>query len=327
MVIVSDKSNIAPTGIPITLDIKLMPQPAAKTIWYDNVTFYVAVIGLTGVIFTVALGWWRMKKELALALTLAKDARNYSKQQAEEDRNLAMDQANAERKHSADEAHRERIATARRAVYLDAAKEVIKARAVLGGLPMKKIGEGGADEGLNDLSVAVAQITILGGMDTVLKSREVLCIINLVYFKALAMSVPMSIKKDSISTFIAKRDAAGKSAANMQEKFEELTRVNGYTDEAAELAEKSRILHDQAVEYANSVLSEHEDFTRQQYNYIDFIIKEIAEIQKGTDELIIMIRRELELATDSDALFESTVNMHSLVQKAADELRTTLEKV
>lgn len=325
MLVMIDKSNNEKHGIPIVLETKSIPPPTAKFIWHENVTFLVAVIGLIGVLCTVGLGLWRMKKELALALTLAKDARNYSKEQAQEDRNLAMDQANAERKHSADEAHRERIATARRAVYLEAAKEVVRAHAFIGGLPMKNIGENNENEGLNELGVAVSQISILGGMDTVLKSREVLSLINLLYFKALAMTVPMSLKRDSINNLSSKRDAADKNASDMRQQFLERSRDGVYKKEVAELAENSRILYDQTVEYANNVVGEQNEFTKLQYEYIEFTIKELGEIQKGTDELIIMIRRELELDVDSEALFRSTLDTQALVQKAADELRTNLE--
>lgn len=320
-----DKSNNEKNGIPVAIETKPIPPPATKFIWHENATFLVAVIGLIGVLCTVGLGLWRMKKELALALTLAKDARNYSKEQAQEDRNLAMDQANAERKHSADEAHRERIATARRSVYLEAAKEVVKAHAFIGGLPMKNIGENNENEGLNELGAAVSQISILGGMDTVLKSREVLSLINLLYFKALAMTVPMSIKRASISTLSSKRDVTDKKASDMRQQFLDRSRDGVYIKEVADLAENSRILYDQTIEYANNIVSEQNDFTKLQYEYIEFVIKELGEIQKGTDELIIMIRRELELDVDSEALFKSTLDTQALVQKAADELRTNME--
>ncbi|MEF2265956.1 hypothetical protein V3C40_04090 [Janthinobacterium sp. LS2A] len=325
--IASDSIYAPSNGVPLTLDIELVPQPAPKVAWYENVTFFVAAIGLIGVLCTVWLGWWRMKKELSQALTLAKDARDYSRGQAEEDRKLAMDQANAERKHSADEAHRERIATARRIVYLDATKEVVKAHAIIGRLTQKTLTEIGSDNGLNDLSAAVAKVTILGGMNTILKSREVLNLINLTYLKALALTAPMQLTKDEISTMTSQREAASTNAENIQKKFKDLTRDGNYSQEASELAEESRILHARAVEYADAVVTLHEKFNEKHYEYIDFILNEFREIQKATDELIIMIRSELELETDTDALFQSTQNMYELAKRAAADLRDNVERL
>lgn len=324
-IVISDKYGIPVSGTPITLDIKLMPQPTLKLAWFDNVAFVVAAIGLAGVLCTVFLGWWRMRKELSLALTLAKDAREYSKEQAQEDRNLAMEQANSERKHSADEAHRERIATARRIVYLDAAKEVVKANSYIGGLSSQAIGENDSNNAIDDLSAAISQITILGGMNTILKSREVQSLINLVYFKALGLTAPIKATKDKINIAISERDAAAVRASNIQEKFNDVTRGGAYPQEATELAEKSRILHAQAVEHANSVVSLHETYVQKQQEYIDFILNEFKEIQKVTDELIVMIRLELELPTDTAALFQSTLDMHAIAKRAVDDLRKSMD--
>lgn len=323
--IVPDSTYAPSSGVPITLNIELLPQPAPKVVWYENVTFLVATIGLIGVLFTVWLGWWRMKKELSQALVLASDARDYSRGQAEEDRRLAMEQANSERKHSADEAHRERIATARRIVYLDATKEVVKAHAFIGGLTQKNIAEIDSDKGLNNLAAAVSQITILGGMDTVLKSREVLSSINLVYFKALSLTAPMQIIKNEINTLTSQRDAASIDAENIQEKFRDMTRGGAYSREASQLAEHSRILHARVMECADAVVALHGELNEKQHNYIDFVLSEFYEIQKATDELIIMIRLELELKTDTVALVQSTQNMYGLAMRAAEDLRKDVE--
>jgi len=126
-----DRSNVklivptivaSPDSRPATISISLTQAPPVKVNWYENVPVLIAGIGLFGVILTVGLGYWRMRKELGQALTLANNAREDSRKQADEDRELSREQAHKERQHSAAEAHRERIATSRRIVYLDAAK-------------------------------------------------------------------------------------------------------------------------------------------------------------------------------------------------------------
>lgn len=323
--LVVDKIASPIGGRPETYSITLAPAPTGQIEWYENapLPLVVALVGLIGVGMTVGLGYWRMKKELGQAAKLANDARDDSRDQADKDRTLTREQANNERQHSADEAHRERIATSRRTVYLEAAKQVTMSHWFLGDLPNQPITEIAYQEGLGNLGVAISQITILGEMGTVLKSREVHSLINQTFFKAMARTIPIASTKDDIATHGENRDLANEQVELLRKKLQML--VGHYSKETAEL---QNALNEQlalAAKHANAVVDSHKILGQLQMSYFDFMLQEVVEINKCTDELIVMIRFELGLNTDSDALAQSSLTMHEQAKHAMDELRVVLK--
>jgi hypothetical protein len=311
-------------GSPETYSITVAPGPTGKIEWYENVPLplVVALVGLISVCLTVWLGYWRMQKELGQAVKLADDARDDSREQADKDRTLTREQANNERQHSADEAHRERIATSRRTVYLEAAKQVTMAHAFLGGLPNQPITGIAYQEGLGNLGVAISQITILGEMGTVLKSREVHSLINQTFFKAMARTISIASTKDDIANHGKKRDLSNAQVEFINEKLQTLK--GHYSRDTAELGRELREQLALAAEHANAVVDSHKILVQLQMSYFDFMLQEMVEINKCTDELMVMIRFELGLNTDSDALTQSSRTMHKQAKHAMDELRIVL---
>ena len=307
-------------------NITLATKAPEKIEIYQNVTFVVAAIGFTGVILTVGLGYWRMRKELKQALDLANSARIDSREQADADRSIAVEQANKERQHSADEAHRDRIATSRRLVYLDTAKQVVRANTFLGSLMGKKINSESASVGLHDLGIAISQITILGEMETILKSREVLSLINQSYFRAMKHSFPISSLNDDIEKMTGKRDSVNAELGRVQDSFNYFMRRNIQSIEVANLESSLRHLKKLAADISEDIASAYEKLSHLHMTYFDFMLVEIKEINRGTDELIVMIRSELELKTDTGALTQSSLMMHALATKAQEDLKATIDE-
>ncbi|EZP41011.1 hypothetical protein [Janthinobacterium lividum] len=320
-----DKYKIPADDGKLSLNITLVTPPPQKIAIYENVTFLVATIGFIGVFLTVALGYWRMRKELKQALDLANAVRVDAREQANDDRELTRDQANQERQHSADEAHRERIATSRRIVYLDTAKQVVKANALLGSLMGKKINNNSALVELTDLGVAVSQITILGEMNTVLKSREVLSLINQSYFRAMAHSFPIASLNEEIRVFSEKNEKVRAEIEKTQEKINRLSLAGLDASGIFDLRESLKYNRKLSSEMASKIEDNYINLSKLHMSYFDFMLGEIKEINKGTDELIVMIRAELELSTDAVALAQSSLVMHSLATKAKDELKVAVE--
>jgi hypothetical protein len=322
--LVVDKIASPIEGRSETYSITVAPASTGKIEWYENapLPLVVALVGLIGVCMTVGLGYWRMSKELGQAVKLANDARDDSREQADKDRTLTREQANNERQHSADEAHRERIATSRRTVYLEAAKQVTMAHAFLGGLPNQPITGIAYQEGLGNLAVAISQITILGEMGTVLKSREVHSLINQTYFKAMARTISIASTKDDIVNHGKNRDLANAQVEFINGKLQTLK--GHYSKDTADLGRALDKQLSLAVEHANAAVESHKILDQLQMSYFDFMLKEVVEINKCTDELIVMIRLELGLNTDSDALTQSSQAMHKQAKHAMDELRIVL---
>lgn len=320
-----DKNSMPPDVRPLSLNITLTPAPPPKVEWHENVTIWVAGIGLIGVILTVGLGYWRMRKELGQALTLANDTRVYSGDQADKDRTLASEQANQERKHSADEAHLERIATSRRSVYLDALRDVVRAHAFLGGLPNQQPTEIDYNKGLTELSIAVAQIAILGEMKTVLKSREVLSCLNQLFLKAMIRIIPIASARNDIKAHSNALDAANAKVKISEDQLTEFARKNIHSKDSAQVAGAHRAALNNALEHSSAIVAVHKTLSEHQMSYFDFMLSEIGEINKYNDELIVMIRSELGLTTDSAALVESTRAMQAEAKQIMEKLVDLIE--
>jgi cbb3-type cytochrome oxidase cytochrome c subunit len=99
-----------------------------------------------------------------------------------------------------------------------------------------------------------------------------------------------------------------------------------YSKETADLGRALDKQLSLAVEHANAAVESHKILDQLQMSYFDFILKEVVEINKCTDELIVMIRFELGLNTDSDALTQSSQAMHKQAKHAMDELRVVLAR-
>jgi hypothetical protein len=160
-----------PTG---TVAVTLTPPPPAHVPLLENVVFWVAILSFLGVVLTLWQANRRMKQELQASDARLKTELEASANEATIERNQSRDQANLDRQHAADQAHQERISTARREVYLELISEMTKSQFALSLLPTQDIEKLDVQSGFAGLITAAAKISVLGEMDTVIRSRELL---------------------------------------------------------------------------------------------------------------------------------------------------------
>lgn len=315
-----DKIAINSTSIPLdprpaTLNLILTPAPLPKIAFYENPVFLAATIGFFGVALTFFLGWKRMIKELSQTEKLASDGRDYSREQA-----------NKEREHSASEAHNERIATSRRTVYLETARQIVKSHEFLGTLINHPIAEIDIQAGLNELAVAVSQIAILGEMGTILKSREVQNLINQTFLRAIVFSIPIASTKDEIATHTKNRENENSAIAIIQAELNDLAQRRDFSIKSAHLERELEKRLASVAKYSSDIAAEQTKLSQQKMSYLDFIFHELLTINTRTDELIVMVRRELGLKTDEAALAQSTQDTEENIKHAISDLKTSLNQ-
>ena len=217
--------------------------------------------------------------------------------QATIEREQTREQAVLDRQHDANEAHRERITTARRTAYLEAIGELVKTQLFLGGLAKQDLAKLDAATGLGGLLTAVAKISILGEMATIAKSRALISLINQIFFKGLATTLPLTKVKHSIA-FNDERYAAtqfdierilsamknhNETLVNDKPGFDALQRSFGDQQFAAE-------------RYSAESVKARLAFADGEKKYGMELIEEMKIVTNRCDELICAIREELGLA-------------------------------
>ena len=242
------------------------------------------------------------------------------------EREQTREQAVLDRQHDANEAHRERITTARRTVYLEAIGELVKTQLFLGGLAKQDLAKLDVATGLGGLLTAVAKISILGEMPTVAKSRALISLINQIFFKGLATTLPLTKVKHSIA-FNDERYAAtqfdierilsamknhNETLVNDKPGFDALQRSFGDQQFAAE-------------RYSAESVKARLAFADGEKKYGMELIEEMKIVTSRCDELLCAIREELGLDTSLDELRQMTITtqqemaaaMHGLFTKVA----------
>ena len=309
---------------PATVNITLQPVPVPSPHLLETSTFWVALIGLIGVVMTVLVGVWRMRAELKHAALVRQDALS----EASASRALSIEEALANRLHSSAEAHRERITESRRKVYLVAAQQVVQSNALIAGLPHKVIGDVAILDQLKDLGVAVAQIAILGNMETLLKSRALLGLINKLFFKALPRTLPIASLKTDIAGQTRLYEESEKNSQRLSLELIALADGNRqHSIDSAKLLAELRLEQTSASALTDNMIELQAKLNHQQRLYLEFVLNGLEEVTTCTDELIILMRQELELHTDTVALTESTTQMRLQLRAAMSELNATIDSI
>lgn len=297
-----------------TIAVQLMPAPAPRVNWNENPTILVPILTFIGVLVTVGLGIWKTNKELNTSDTKWNVDREDTRKKVERDR-----------EHAAEEARKARLVTARREVYLELVKEMTAASMSLGGLAFQEGDEIDIQGGFQGFLSAVARVGILGDMNTVVTSRELMNMVQKTLYKKLPEIMELrSVKAE-------------------QKKFEEakkrqLEQSDGIRKIMTDLLQAKRVedikLWSDALDRSNSQAQE---FSKEAARYKGghlllakayqrSILPDTAEIAQKTNELIECIRTELELLTDSEVLKSTTAAMYADAMESIETLQKGFEE-
>jgi len=278
----------------------------------------VPFLTLLGIGATVWFGFWKTNREL--------DA---SQDKWRIDRNDSLAKIETDRAHAADEARRARLVVARREVYLDLIKEMTAASMALGGMPFKKGESLEVEEGFKGFLSAVARVAILGEMDTVLKSRELMSLVQRILYKKLPEIGDLR--------FIKSQQERLESLERQQlEKSESIKNIvaNLLSDSSGSLGPQKSTLLESWSQGLNKSDADAKlygegaaDFGRQYVNlargYQRSIVDDTIELAAKTNELIVCIREELELDSDLSSLESSTAEMFSAIKESIEKMQAT----
>lgn len=313
--LIQEARVISPGG---TISIQLMPAPIAPTPLYANSAIVVPIFTLFGVGATVLFGIWKTRKELGA-----------SENKWKVDRDDAIARVERDRIHAAEEARKARLVIARRDVYLELIKEMTAASMELGGMPFKKGDDLEVQEGFKGFLSAVARVAILGEMDTVVKSRELMKLVQDVLYKKLPEIGEMRFiktrqeklqkaeiqqleKSEAVKTILA--DLLNNvSAAGIVER-EKNALLKSWSDALADSDAGAKHYGEQAIECERQYLILARAYQRS-------IIDDTVEIAQKTNELIVCIRSELELSTENCALESSTADIYAAIKASVEKMQ------
>ena len=280
-----------------TLSITLSPPQTPNVPLYQNVSLWVGLITFLGVLLTLIAAERRTKKELG----------------ASEER------IRLERQFSSERAHQERITTTRRTVYLELIDELLKLQQFLGSLATS---DNEPDfYSFGGLSGAVAKISLVGEMGTVIMGRELVMAANRTVSKAMPMAMQLKTQKQVVKYHA---DQCGAAQAELTDLF---SAINNLEDDAAE-PEKLRV----AAEKVKARFERHQADGLAATNvlitlvqsYSNLILTEWTTLNHKLDELIHAIRTELGLETSLERLYQSTAEMQAAMVATTQELNTTM---
>jgi metal-responsive CopG/Arc/MetJ family transcriptional regulator len=303
-----------PTGTTAT---KVMPTPLptpAPLPALSNPAIVVPVVTFFGVLLTIWFGRWKTKTELT-----------DSRERWGIDRNDALDRIKTDREHAAEEARRERLTTARREVYLELIKEMTAASMALGGMPFQKGEDLDIQGGFQGFISAVARVAILGEMNTVLKSRELMNLVQQILYKKMPEIVEMRLVRTEQTKFNQANKLQLERSEGIKEFIKELIkdRKGETLNDWSELLTAS---DEKAKEYAATATTCQEAHAARARAYQRSMVDDTAEIAVKTNELIACIREELELKTDATVLASSTVEMYASAKDAIEKMYKPTEE-
>lgn len=272
------------------------------------VTIIVGLITYNGVRVTVAAAETRMRKEL-----------EHDAKRAAEDREESRLKSVTDRTHSAFEAQRERLATARRAVYLEAAKQLTLANGYLGRLATVDFDNPGPTDNLVGLQSSVSQVTVISEHATALKARALSACYTQIFMQALPRVLPIGALRAKAAVFkeyfniamderkrIAKAMAAFNEAPIKDHAQWELLKMSASGQE--QLANK----HEENRRTAEK------EMAQLRLEYAAWVFGEVENLTKPLDDLACSIRAELGLESD-------VVAFHAQSEKLQDLMRDIIK--
>ncbi len=269
-----------------------------------------------GVLITIAFGAWKMGKELA-----------FSAQQATIERDQSREESSLDRKYQAEQAHQERITKARREAYLEVVSEMVKAQTALVQLPTQDIEKLDVVTSFNGLITAVSKVSILGEMETVLMSRDLLNIIHQSLFKLLARLNPIHEVKLETKYNEDKVTEVKASIDRLILEIDDELETSNDRSHIESLRKRLQSRQDSLNRYGEATLAAKLQLISMHRSYGEEVIAETLAIRLKVDELVSSIRSELSLTTSLEQLHATTRKAHDLTQTATKKLQSSLDQV
>ena len=300
---------------PTTFAITLTQPPPPVDLW-QNGTAWVAGCALLGVFVTVLFAHLRMRSELTAAADRASAERDLTREQARTDRETA-----------AAEAHKERIATTRRAVYLEAAEAIAKAQYFIASLPGLNLAALDFTSNLGPLADSVNKITIVGELETVRLSRDLMKTIMLTFMQAMANLLPMGQHKSELAFHSSQLEAAQLEVKRilvaMQSHNE--SRSTDREDFGALMA--SFNFHQKRCETeASEIQLRHSRIALEQQGFSAFMLERTRELATSLDLLADSVRREMSIPTDLETFQAISTAMWESARDAQVQLNAKVEE-
>lgn len=269
--------------------IQVVLPPTAKIQFWENPSIVVPLATFVGVLCTIYFGWWKTKEELK----------------------AAKEKADTDRTHAANQARQDRLTKARRETYLQLIKDMNVATLALSSLPIDS--ETGVDfeTGFSGLLTAAGQVSILGEMDTVEKAREVVLLVQELRFRMQPTIIEIRSVKESASEL---RATLAKQS-DIKEGLMETARdriLNGGQKYKGSSLEKGLESTNESIKKKTVTLRAHEDAISAALEYYQGKVgMDMHDIIMKIDELIVCLRRELELETNEQVLLDTSERMHN----------------
>jgi len=313
-------STMIPTS-PGTLSITLTAPPAPSVPLQQNVSLWVAVITLVGVVLSLIAAERRTKKELLasearMRTELAAAARN-----ATIEREQTREQAALDRQHSSERAHQDRITVARRAVYLELIDELTKAHKFMALLAAPNPEEIDPGALLGGFAAAITKMSLLGEMDTVITSREFQIAMHRTLAKAMPMSFQLMMMRNMAEQYREQHEAAQAEVARLSAEI--ANHIETHKDDTPGLEKMEAAIQESQAKAerhrTDEAAAQMAVFSGQQA-YMAMLLEDESEINRKLDDLIYAIRTELGLETSIERLRQSTAEIKSILEATTDDV-------
>lgn len=290
----------------------LAPSPTPAIPPWENAVVWVAFISLVGILVSLWQAHRRMLRELAASderqrkEMMASDERLRTQLQASAgeatvEREQSREQANLDRRHAGEQAHYDRITKARREVYSAAVVAIVDTQSYISNLPSGPHDEIDPTGALSNLGTALAQVSILGEMDTVILARDVQANLVSLFWKAREKIWPIVEVKNEI-------EALGLRLSSFQKKIDQLDSSKGTPVEAITIMSEVYGNHSKCQQERIAAYQKLAVLNRE---YASYLLVESSPIFELRDELVRLIRTELALETDLGRLRASTADLYS----------------
>ncbi|GAB4566729.1 MAG: hypothetical protein Tsb007_39990 [Rhizobacter sp.] len=221
-------------------------------------------------------------------------------------------------KHDAEESHKERVAALRRAVYIEAVDEVVKAMAWLGSLTSVDITEAGAGSGLEGLARATSKVTVVADEATALKARELNTAVLESFFRLLRYLPAMHLSKsqaDHSSELYDEAQLEIKRILSDMTRFNEDLNTDQVAFDALRVSLKNQM--DRARGFANDRGTAQKLLAKQVQDFGAVLMKEIVSLTPLQDELLLAVRGEVGMSTDTEKFMNQSAEIQLRMQTAA----------
>ncbi|PJC98606.1 hypothetical protein GQ37_009595 [Janthinobacterium sp. BJB1] len=210
-------------------------------------------------------------------------------------------------------------------MYLELIAETAKSQASLGQLPMQEIGVLDTYTGFSGLIIATAKISLLGEMDTVIKSRELLTVIQETLQRAMVNLVPISDLKTTRKHHQEEQRLQQNHCDRLLPIVEDNARRQVYGVEHQSVALKLKFHQQESERHGRAAEVVMKAMSSANQKFIEILIAENKAITQKIDLLVFSMRKELELVTSLEELQRSSAAMGSAAEASVQGMFESLK--